>query len=79
MTLKFHHTNAQVPQDILDVYTYLLVGDQFPQVTLDVIVRDIARVISFSLQTPKYTTFDTWYLNFMQEIENLDLLYGQIT
>ena len=53
--------------------------DQFPQASLDVIVRDIAREMMFSLQAPKYTTFDTWYRHFMQEIENLDLLYGQIT
>ena len=79
MALKFHHANAKVPQDVLGVYTYLLVREQFPQATLDVIVHDIARVMMFSLQAPKYTTFDTWYRRFMQEIENLDLLYGQIT
>ena len=33
----------------------------------------------FSLQAPRYTTFDTWYRSFMQKIETLDLLYGQIT
>ena len=27
MTLKFHHTNAQVPQDTLGVYTYLFVRE----------------------------------------------------
>ena len=81
MTLKFHHTNAQRPQDILNVYTYLLVRDQFPQAILDVIVRDIARVMMFSLYAPRYTvtTFYTWYHRFMQKIENLDLPYGQIT
>ena len=79
MALKFHHANAQIPQDFLDVYTYLLMRDQFPKATLDVIVRDIARVMMFSLQAPTYTTFDAWYRSFMQKIENLDLLYGQIT
>ncbi len=49
MVLKFHHTNAKVPQDLLGVYTYLLVREQFPQPTLDVIVHDIARVMMFSL------------------------------
>ena len=33
----------------------------------------------FSPQATKYTNFDAWYHRFMQEIENLDLLYGQIT
>ena len=33
----------------------------------------------FSLQAPKYTTFDAWYRSFMQKIEDLNLLYGQIT
>ena len=41
MVLKFHHVTAQIPQDILGVYTYLLVRDQFPQANLDVIVLDI--------------------------------------
>jgi hypothetical protein len=44
MALKFHHANGHVPQDILGVYTYLLVRDHFPHANLDVIVRDIARV-----------------------------------
>ena len=79
MTLKFHHANGKVPQDILGVYAYLLVRDHFPQANLDVIVRDIARVMMFSLQAPRYTTFDAWYRSFMQKIEDLDLLYGQIT
>ena len=79
MTLKFHRANGQVPQDILGVYMYSLVRDQFPHATLDVIVHDIARVMMFSLQAPKYTTFDAWYRSFMQKIEDLNLLYGQIT
>ena len=79
MTLKFHHDNAKIPQDILGVYTYLIVKYQLSQTTLDVIVRDIRRVMMFSLQDPKYTTFDVWYHNFMKKIENLDIFYGQIT
>ena len=50
----------------MDVYTYLLVRDHFPHANLDVIVRDITRVMMFSLQAPKYTTFDTWYRSFIQ-------------
>jgi hypothetical protein len=49
-------TNRQVPQDILDVYTYLVVRDHFPHANLDVTVHDITRVMMFSLQAPKYTT-----------------------
>ena len=79
MTLKFHHVDGQIPEDILGVYTYLLVRDHFPHANLDVIVRDITRVMMFSLQAPKYTTFDTWYRSFMYKIEHLNLLYGQIT
>jgi hypothetical protein len=67
MTLKFHQANGNVPQDILGVYMYSLVRDQFPHATLDVIVHDIARVMMFSLQVPKYTTFDAWYRSFMQK------------
>jgi hypothetical protein len=58
------------------------VRDHFPHANLDVIVRDIARVMMFSLlslQAPRYTTFDGWYRSFMQKIENLNLLYGQIS
>ena len=54
MTLLFHHVNAEVPQYMLGIYTYLLVREQFPQVTLYVIVRDIPRVMMF-LKTPKWT------------------------
>ena len=74
---------SKVPQDILGVHTYLLVRDHFPHANLDVIVRDIARVMMFSLQAPRYTTFDAGYRashrSFMQKIEDLNLLYGQIT
>ena len=49
MTLKFHQVNGNVPQDILGVYMYSLVRDQFPHATLDVIVHDISRVMMFSL------------------------------
>jgi hypothetical protein len=79
MALKFHHTYAKIPEDILGVYTYQIIKDQFPQATLDVIVRDIVRVLMFSLQAPRYATFDGWYRSFMQKIENLNLLYEQIT
>jgi hypothetical protein len=79
MALKFHHAYAKIPEDILGVYAYQIIRDQFPQATLDVIVRDIVRVLMFSLQAPRYTTFDGWYRSFMQKIEDLNLLYGQIT
>jgi len=79
MELKFHHANSKIPLDMLGVYTYMLVRKHFQQANLDVIVRDIARVMMFSLQAPRYTTFDAWYHSFMQKIEDLDLLYGQIT
>ena len=77
MALKFHHAYAKIPEDVLGVYAYI--KDQFPQATLDVIVRDIVRVLMFSLQAPRYATFDGWYRSFMQKIENLNLLYEQIT
>jgi hypothetical protein len=79
LVLQFNQASTKIPQDLLGVYTYLTVKEYFPQANLDVIVRDIARVMMFSLQTPRYTTFDTWYHSFMQKIETLDLLYGQIT
>jgi hypothetical protein len=79
MALRFHHAYAKIPEDILGVYVYQIIRDQFPQATLDVIVRDIVRVLMFSLQAPRYTTFDGWYRSFMQKIEDLNLLYGQIT
>jgi len=80
MALKFHHTYAKMPEDILGVYVYQIIKDQFPQATLDVIVHDIVRVLMFSLQTPRYSaTFDEKYHSFMQKIEDLNLLYGQIT
>jgi hypothetical protein len=49
MALKFHHAYAKIPEDILGVYAYQIIRDQFPQATLDVIVRDIVRVLMFSL------------------------------
>ena len=79
MALKFHHAYAKIPEDILGVYAYQIIKDQFPQATLDVIVRDIIKVLMFSLQASKYTTFDHWYRSFMKEIEDLNLLYGEIT
>ena len=60
MALQFHHVNAKIPQDILGVHTYLLVREHFPQANLDVIVRDIARVMMFSLQAPK--VHNLWYM-----------------
>ena len=79
LALQFHQAATKIPQDLLGVYTYSLVKEYFPQANLDVIVSDIAKVMMFSLQAPRYTTFDTWYHSFMQKIETLDLLYGQIT
>jgi hypothetical protein len=46
---------AKIPQHLLGVYTYLTVKEYFPQANLDVIVSDIARVMMFSLQAPRYT------------------------
>jgi hypothetical protein len=79
MALKFHHTYTKIPEDILGIYTYQIIKDQFPQATLDVIVRDIIKVLMFSLQSSKYTKFDHWYRSFMKAIEDLNLLYGEIT
>jgi hypothetical protein len=79
MTLKFHHAYTKIPEDILGIYNYQIINDQFPQATLDVIVRDIIKVLMFSLQASKYTKFDHWYRSFMKAIEDLNLLYGEIT
>ena len=79
MTLKFHHAYTKIPEDILGIYNYQIIKDQFPQATLDVIVRDIIKVLMFSLQASKYTKFDHWYRSFMKAIEDLNLLYGEIT
>ena len=79
MALKFHHAYTKIPEDILGIYNYQIIKDQFPQATLDVIVRDIIKVLMFSLQASKYTKFDHWYRSFMKAIEDLNLLYGEIT
>ena len=79
MTLKFHHAYTKIPEDILGIYNYQIIKDQFPQATLDVIVRDIIKVLMFSLQASKYTKFEHWYRSFMKAIEDLNLLYGEIT
>ena len=42
-------------------------------------VRDIIKVLMFSLQASKYTKFDHWYHSFMKVIEDLNLIYGEIT
>ena len=31
MALKFHHVYAKIPEDILGVYAYQIIEDQFPQ------------------------------------------------
>ena len=47
--------------------------------TLDVIVHDIIKVMMTSLQASKYTKFDHWYHSLIKTIEDLNLLYGEIT
>ena len=79
MTLKFHYVHVKIPEDMLGVYAYQIIKDQFPQGTLDGIVRDIIKVLMFSSQASKYTKFDHWYRNFLKVIEDLNLLYGEIT
>ena len=37
IALKFHHASAKIPQDILSVYTCLIVKDRFSQAPLDVL------------------------------------------
>ncbi len=61
------------------VYAYQIIKDQFPQATIDVIVRDIIKVMMTSLQASKYTKFDHWYHSLIKTIEDLNLLYGEIT
>ena len=78
MTLKFHHAYVKIPEDMLGVYAYQIIKGKFPQATLDVIVRDIIKVMMFSLHPSKYTKFDHWYHNFMKVIEDLNLFYGEI-
>jgi hypothetical protein len=53
--------------------------EHLPQAVLDVIVRDIINVLMFSLQVPKYVTFEEWYHRFMKVIEDLNLIYGPIS
>ena len=79
MAFKFHHVYSKIPEDMLGVYAYEIIKDQFPQATLDVIVHNIIKVLMFSLQVSKYTKFDHWYRSFMKVIEDLNLLYGEIT
>ena len=67
------------PEDILGVYALQTIREYFPQATLDVIVRDIIKVLMFSLQAPKCATFDEWHRKFMKSIEDLNLLYGEIS
>ena len=79
MTLKFHLAYSKIPEDILGVYMHQIIKDAFPQAMLDVILRDIIKVLMFSLQAPKFNEFDVWYHRFMKVIEDLNLIYGQIT
>ena len=58
LALQIQHVRTKVPEDLLGVYAIHIVREHFPQATLDVIVRDIMKVLMFSLQTPKGDTFD---------------------
>ena len=58
LSLQLYHARTKVPEDILGVYSLQTIREYFPQTTLDVIVRDIIKVLMFSLQAPKCATFD---------------------
>jgi hypothetical protein len=71
MTLKFHHADA--PRRYRRIYWASMHTRSWNinshKQHSDVIVHDIVRVLMFSLQAPRYTTFDGWYCSFMQKIE----------
>jgi hypothetical protein len=79
LSLQLYHARTKVPEDILGVYALQIIREYFPQATLDVIVRDILKVLMFSLQAPRCATFDEWHRKFMKSIEDLKLLYGEIS
>ena len=56
--LQIQHARTKVPEDLLGVYALHIVKEHFPQVTLDVLVSDILKVLIFSLQSPRCATFD---------------------
>ena len=62
----------------MGVYALHIVREHFPQATLDVIVRDIFKVLMLSLQAPKCATFEEWHRKLQKSIEDLNLLYGAI-
>jgi hypothetical protein len=47
--LQIQHARTRVPEDLLGVYALHIVREHFPQDTLDVSVRDIIKVLMFSL------------------------------
>ena len=77
--LQIQHARTRVPEDLLGVYALHIVREHFPQATLDVIVRDIIKVLMFSLQAPKCATFEEWHRKLQKSIEDLNLLYGAIS
>ena len=79
LSLQLYHARTKVPEDILGVYALQIIREHFQQATLDVIVRDIIKVLMFSLQAPRCATFDEWHRKFMKSIEDLNLLYGEIS
>jgi hypothetical protein len=79
LSLQLYHARTKVPEDILGVYALQIIREYFPQATLDVIVCDIIKVLMFSLQAPRCATFDEWHRKFMKSIEDLNLLYGEIS
>jgi hypothetical protein len=79
LALQIQHARTKVPEDLLGVYALHIVREHFPQATLDVIVRDIIKVLMFSLQAPRCATFDEWHRKLQKPIEDLNLLYGDIS
>jgi hypothetical protein len=65
LAFPIQHARTKVPQDLLGVYALHIVREHFPQATLDVIVRDIIKVLMFSLQAPRCATIDEWHRKFM--------------
>jgi hypothetical protein len=65
LAFQIQHARTKVPQDLLGVYALHIVREHFPQATLDVIVRDIIKVLMFSLQAPRCATIDEWHRKFM--------------
>ena len=79
LALQIQHARTKVPEILLGVMRCRQQCEHFPQATLDVVVRDIIKVLMFSLQAPKCATFEEWHSKLQKSFEDLNLLYGAIS